>query len=289
VFAPKKTYDSSEPMDNSRTPARGLMKGISGVLILVLGIVALYYLYSYLYASDSVTSKRLISTAIRADTTHPPLQMIPPMYEGGEYSVSFWVYITGFKDQVGKNKHILEIRGSQFSTLAVGLGSFTNKLVVRVHTSGANSSKLTPANVKKLFTSQDSGLLSDSLPLCDLPEVDLQRWVCITIVLNGRTSDVYMDGKLARSCVLPSFFKVDRTVRMKMLDFGGFSGFLGDVVCYSGALNPEEVYRIYMSGPTDSGSSGFVDWLKNMFDLRGTLSYKVPVPAIRREKGSVTF
>jgi hypothetical protein len=44
--------------------------------------------------------------------------------------------------------------------------------------------------------------LLDVQPGCDI-EIDLQRWTQVTVVINGRTCDVYMDGKLARSCVLP--------------------------------------------------------------------------------------
>ena len=277
----------------------GLTRGFGGVVVIVLAAVALYYLYKYLYTSSGIEAAAIITQAVRADTSRNlPLYKIPPIYEGGEYSISFWAYVTGFKDQLGKNKHILEIRGSDFSTLVVGLGSFTNKLLVRVHTPGggqttgsgaAGSSDLTAAGVKKLFNDQDPGLLRDAMPLCDLPEVDLQRWVCVSVVLNGRTCDVYLDGKLARSCVLPSFFKVDKAVRMKLLDFGGFDGFLGDVTCYNYALNPEQAYRIYMTGPSDVAGGGILDWFKNIFDLKGTVTYKFPMAKIISEDGEYTF
>ena len=40
--------------------------------------------------------------------------------------------------------------------------------------------------------------------MCDLTDIDLQRWINITVSVNGRIVDVYYDGKLARSCVLPT-------------------------------------------------------------------------------------
>lgn len=269
---------------------------LGGILIVVLGAVALYYLYNYLYGVDDLVSRSIITTAIPGNTkTRPALYAIPPIYEGGEYSVSFWVYITGFKDQSGLNKHILEIRGSDFSTLVVGLGAFKNKLLTRVNTAGGGGqgrTSLTTAEVRNLFqtTQVPSGLLEDGLELCDLPEVDLQRWVCITVALNGRTCDVYYDGKLARSCVLPGPFKVDpKGYQMKLLDFDGFDGFLSDVTCYQYALNPDQVYRIYMAGPTDTASSNFLGWLKSIFGLEGEVTYKIPTTTIKYEKGTLTF
>jgi hypothetical protein len=226
---------------------------------------------------------KIISSAIPANkATDRATYNIPPPYEGGEYTVSFWAYITGWKDRLGLRKHILEIQGKQFSTLVVGLGAQKNNLLVRVHTKGSddttsNSIDLSTANVKGMFEQigVDNGLI-DTYPMCDLPNVDLQRWVLITIVLNGRTCDVYLDGRLSRSCVLPSFYKVDPNgVSAKLLDYKGFEGQISDVLFSQKAMNPEEIYRLYMSGPS-SESMGFGSWLKSIFNVEGTLTYQTP-------------
>lgn len=272
-------------------------RSIGGIVIVILGAVALYYLYQYTYGTQGLTGQTIISTAIPGNVaTKPALYTIPPIYEGGEYSVTFWVYVTGFKDQTGLNKHILEIRGVNYSTLAVGLGAHRNKLITRVNTAGgsANSGKtsLNTNEVKSLFTTTQvpSGLLEQGMELCDLPEIDLQRWVCIGIVLNGRTCDLYMDGKLARSCVLPGPFKVDpKGYQMKLLDFDGFDGFLSDVTCYQYALNPDQAYRIYMGGPSDTASSNFLGWLKSIFGLEGTVTYKVPTASVKYQTQTLTL
>lgn len=107
---------------------------------MILGAVALYYLYKYIYGVQGIASQSIITTAIAGNTkTKPALYTIPPVYEGGEYTVTFWVYVTGFKDQAGLNKHVLEIRGVDYSTLVVGLGAHKNKLMVRVNTAGGSS------------------------------------------------------------------------------------------------------------------------------------------------------
>lgn len=279
---------------NSSFPAA---RSIGGIVVVILGAVALYYLYKYVYGVEGLSSQSVITTAISGTTkTTPALYPIPPIYEGGEYSVTFWVYITGFKDQTGLNKHILEIRGVDYSTLVVGLGAHRNKLMVRVNTAGGSSlsgkTSLSTNEVKDLFktTQVASGLLEQGLELCDLPEIDLQRWVCISVVLNGRTCDLYMDGKLARSCVLPGPFKVDpKGYQMKLLDFDGFDGFLSDVYCYQYALNPDQAYRIYMAGPSDTASSSFGGWLKSIFGVEGTVTYKLPTAAVKYETQTLTL
>ena len=285
---------------NAVPASGGLTQTVSSIAILVIGIVVIYYLYNYLFGgAPSSSSKEILTTAIPANPTGaPPPATVLPVYEGGEYTITFWTYITAFKDQVGKSKHILELSpntttGSPTSTMVVGLGAFTNKLMVRVNTNSAGTQQLTAANIQGMFqpTQTPPGqLLADSMPICDLPEVELQRWVCFGIVLNGRTVDVYMDGKLARSCVLPSFYTVDANgVKMKLLQYGGFSGFLSSVSVHNGALSPDQIYGIYMKGPSDTTDRGFLSWLGNMFDIKGQVTYIAPKVGVTYPRSTVTF
>lgn len=291
--------ESVNKASNALPAVGGIAQSVSSIAILIIGIVILYYLYTYLFGGAASDSQTLVSTAIPANpASSPTRQTILPVYEGGEYSITFWTYVTAFKDQIGKNKHILELTpntttGTPTSTLVVGLGAFNNKLMVRVNTNAAGTERLTQQNVRSMFqpTSVPSGqLLSDTVPVCDLPEVELQRWVCFGVVMNGRTIDVYMDGKLARSCVLPSFFTVDANgVKLSLLQYGGFSGFLSEVVVHSVALNPDQMYRIYMKGPADTTDRGFLAWVANMFDVKGTVTYRYPQPGVTYPRTTVTF
>lgn len=277
----------------------GIVQTVTSILVLVIGVVLLYYTYIFFFENQGLDSKSILTTAIPANpATSPKPYEIPPVYEGGEYSITFWTYITAFKDQVGKSKHILELApntttGTPTSTLVVGLGPYNNKLMVRVNTGATSTEKLTQANVKNMFqpTQVASGqLLNDTMPVCDLPEVDLQRWVCFGVVMNGRTIDVYMDGKLARSCVLPSFYTVDANgVSLKLLQYGGYDGFLSNVSAYSAALNPDQMYKIYMNGPADTAAGGILGWLKSIFNITGEVSYMYPQMGLTYPRTTVTF
>jgi hypothetical protein len=102
-------------------------------------------------------------------------------------------------------------------------------------------------------------------PICDLPEIDLQRWTMITVVLSGRTIDVYLDGKLARSCTSSSYYKVDPTgVVMNLVDRGGFDGYIGNTMAGAYSMNPDEIYRAYLSGPQGSSMDIF-SWISSIF------------------------
>ena len=121
------------------------------------------------------------------------------------------------------------------------------------------------ATFTQLQTDQTDSIMGGS-PLCDLPEVELQRWVNLTIAVNGRTVDVYQDGKLSRSCVLPNMYRVDvGGYSAKLLGYGGFGGLISTTVMYDAALNPEAVYKNYMAGPEPI--TNIWEWFESFFKV----------------------
>ena len=83
---------------------------------------------------------------------------------------------------------------------------------------------------------------------CDVKNIPLQKWVHIGYVLNNRTVDLYLNGKLERSCVLRGVPKLNEDKVHFGLN-GGFFGKLSNVVYYRKALNPDQIYSIYSGGP----------------------------------------
>lgn len=276
----------------------GLSTGpIGGVVFAILALVALYYLYYYVFGSNGMEGKTLV-TAVKPANPDKSLvffaDALPAIYEGGEFTVNTWVYINDYSVNRGKNKSILLLGGSSFATLAVFLGPYKNSLNVRVHTtnngagaaagavsagpggSATGSDDLSKASLQTLFgsTQLDSSLTSTSRP-CDISAVDMQRWIQVTVCLNNKTCDVYLDGKLARSCVLPSFYRVDKSnFALTMGDYGGFGGFISNTSAYNYALNPEQVWRLYMAGPGPQYS--VLDYIKSLFDPKAVGSMDFP-------------
>jgi hypothetical protein len=267
------------------------------VLLFFAGLLGIYYLYDYLFGPKAFNSYVLNDKVMRADIdmTKPIIiasDKMPPLYEGGEFSISTWIYINNWSYLQGYAKCILRIGGSSFDTIRINLGGFKPKLMVRLHTRDANAPTSnvdnSPDNIQTDSLERqtlnltygiqqlEAGLLESSTPSgCDLPEIDLQRWVNIVVAVNGKTVDVYMDGKLSRSCVLPNYFKVDSSYSGYLLSPGisakngppgaGFGGQLGNVIMYDSALNPEVVYKNYIAGPEQI--TGFWQWFTSFFDI----------------------
>jgi hypothetical protein len=251
--------------------------GVLGTLIFViLALVSLYYLYQFLFYSSGFDRRDYVNGPQAANMAAPIIvagDKLPALYEGGEYTANIWVYINDWSYNRGLNKHILSIGGDSFLTFAIFLAPYANTLNVRVHTrsgsglpSGAPSQAtpspsasaddLSKANLANIFgNSQTPDGLTSSVRPCDIPSFELQKWVQVTVVLNNATSDIYIDGKLARSCVLPSTFKVDKNnQQLRICDHSGFGGFISNTSLFNYSLNPEEVWRLYMSGPSSNYS-----------------------------------
>ena len=264
------------------------MRRIVSLLLTIAGLVGLYYLYQYLFAS---TTGNIYTLATKNQSANPITPIIvasdklPAIYEGGEFTISTWIYVNDWSYRRGNNKSILSIEGENFDVIRIYLGSYKPSLSVRLHTKDGSASNtnvmgnsasgfggVSPQATESLDKNSrestfntlqtESGLL-DGSPICDLPEVELQRWVCITVAVNGKTVDVYYDGKLARSCVLPTYYKADTRYSAKLLGYGGFGGQISGTVMYDVALNPEQVYKIYMAGPEPITS--IKDWFTSFF------------------------
>ena len=268
------------------------------ILIFTVGLIVLYYIYLYLYGSTTGKIYPLMATSrtAKTDPTTPiiiPADKLPILYEGGEFSISTWIYINDWSYRKGLNKCILYIGGSGGDMMRMYLGGNKPKLFIRFNTyeSGstpsqnvqtatqgsvqgatqaysttvtAQSDNLSISTRDSTFTNPiiDDGLLESST-ICDLPEVSLQRWMNITIAANGKTVDVYLDGKLSRSCVLPIPFKVPNACGAVLLSHGGFGGEISTTSMYDIALNPEIVYKNYMAG--HEPSSSIYDWFVSTF------------------------
>jgi hypothetical protein len=264
----------------ANTPATVMPKIIAHILLPILMLVALYYLYKFLFSSNGMEGKTLINgiRIANPEVGNPYITLsneMPYIYEGGEYTINGWVYINDYSVRRTYNKPIFTIGGQGCLTMAAFLGPVKNTLHIRV-TTDTQTSPLKSTNWENLFGKAQTGsdLLSASQP-CDIDTIEMQKWVQVTIVLNNKICDVYIDGKLARSCILPSFFKVDRNnLTFRVSEYGGFGGYVSNISAYNYALNPEQIWRLYMSGP--GPQYGLLDYLKSLFDPKALGSLDFP-------------
>lgn len=108
---------------------------------------------------------------------------------------------------------------------------------------------------------------------CDISNIQLQKWINITISVYGNTVDMYLDGKLVRTCVLAA---AGNLVASDMLFVGGatdgtskgdLQGYISNVVFKPDWFTPEEAWDIYGAGYSGSGMFDFIHKYKLNFSV----------------------
>jgi hypothetical protein len=283
----------------------GPAKMIITLLIIILVLVALYYLYQYMYgASGSLSSTPLIPSLISttASSSIDPKSVsvinLTGISQGGQYSVTMWVYVASTKSNNSNLIHLLDITGGTSNAkggntlLFMGLDPSNATLVVRQSASGTNDPALpvsgTPSSSSYSLSSLLSGYMSSTAGTpssytkddrCDiLNGVEFQRWVLITVVSNGRTLDVYLDGKLSRSCVYNGNNSIGVSSGNAVVTIGNrsnlaapMSGYFSTSDYYNYALTPDLIWGIYQGGPSTSSSNFFTNLFSTNINL-GTTS-----------------
>lgn len=163
---------------------------------------------------------------------------------GGNYGVQWWMFVQDWNYRFGQEKQVLTRGADGALNPYVYLDAVENTLNVKINLmSGAAGSggSSVPSPVGLTGSTDDSFV-------CKVKNVPLQSWFCISLSLSSRNLDIYLNGMLVRSCLLPAVPKApggDATV----MGNGGFSGNLAALNFYAGALNPNMAMAFYKAGP----------------------------------------
>ena len=218
----------------------GLAQTIINLLIIALIIYLIWYFFFNSHKSlhtcqDGTKAKTISADKLSGDQG------------ASNFSWSVWYYVSDWSQRLGEEKVILT-RNSGSTNIAASphggapkiyLDKYENNMIVSVDT------------MKNAHTG------SGGNHTCQVANVPLQRWVNAIISLNNRTLDVYVQGKLVRTCILPGVVDVKPNAPTHITPSGGFAGFTSNVQYFDHPLNPQEAYNIYARGPDCGGQSWF--------------------------------
>ena len=219
----------------------GLVKNILTILVIILII---YLIYKYLYPDNEISS---LKSAQKAETISA--SVLPGGNSNNNFAYSVWIYIKNWNHRLGEKKVILQRGGNANGggNPSITLGKYENDINVELSTYGPNG--------------------HDSKPFsCSVQNIPLQRWVNAIVSLNGRSLDIYIDGKLVRSNIL------DKPLTMNTDDLyinadGGFDGIMTNFKYFNRALSPEEIYIMYNKSYDDKISISNIPSLINVNNI----------------------
>jgi hypothetical protein len=164
----------------------------------------------------------------------------------GAYGMQFWMYIKDWNHNFGKDKFIVSRNDSTNSNIGnpeVSLHPTDNTLKISISIFPDNhqgSSKSEPAPAGHSSS-------TDDVFVCEIPDIPLQAWTSVSITTFSRNLDVYLNGKLVKSCLLSGVPKPASGDIILNKD-GGFSGYLCSFFHYPRMLVPSDAQTFYGQG-----------------------------------------
>ena len=164
----------------------------------------------------------------------------------GAYGMQWWMFIKDWNYGYGKDKPVLtrpDPTSGSIMNPSVSLHPTDNSLKVSISLfpSGDGTSKTEPA------PAGSSGSSTDDVYVCEVHDLPLQAWFSVGVTVFGRNLDVYIDGKLVKSCFLPGVPK-PATGDIQLSPGGGFSGYLCDFYHYPRMLTPGDAMTFFSAG-----------------------------------------
>jgi len=169
--------------------------------------------------------------------------------QGGDYGMQFWMYIKDWDYKFGNPKDIVKrvsTTNAAHLNPRVSLNPTDNSLDVSIHYYGDSSTAAT--------TSAGSSNGSGDIFTCTVENVPLQAWFSVSLALFDRNLDIYINGRLVKSCVLPGVPR-PATGDIILNDNGGFSGSVCNLRTFSGMLAPSDAQAFFAAGTTCGASS----------------------------------
>jgi len=215
------------------------------IVVIVLIFMLLRYIFTDPYTLQGVQDGKTSST-IDADSLATNGSDVP----SSNFAYSVWFYINNWNYRYGESKVIFGRMGAMsgdgkgsvpgISGLdpcpAVVLGAVENNISISLGCyPGADQPPTTSGGNTVVHT-------------CSVANVPIQKWVNLVVSVYGRSMDVYIDGKLVRTCLLPGVASVNNNAKIFVTPLGGFEGWTSKLQYYPNSLNPQEVWNIYTRG-----------------------------------------
>jgi hypothetical protein len=224
------------------------------IVVIVLILMLLRYIFSDPYTLQNVQNGQTTST-ISASSLATNGSNTP----SSNFCYSIWFYVNDWNYRYGEPKVIFGRMGAQSSQgsgsvqgvngldpcPAVVLGAVENNIAISLGCyPGIDQEPTTPGGNTVVHT-------------CSVANVPIQKWVNLIMSVYGRTMDIYIDGKLVRTCLLPGVASINSNANVYVTPSGGFDGWTAKLQYYPNSINPQQAWNIY--------SQGYSNWL-SMFN-----------------------
>lgn len=213
------------------------------------------------------------------------------------FMLSVWFYIDNWGNEISNEKNILFMSKNARSTTVPELKNNLSGLSTKVTKDSVNGDF---KNINICLDKYENNLFIDvetykedisdkdtNFTRYKISNIAVQKWNNLTLSIDTRTLDVYLDGKLINSFILNGLYKNkynDQTKKNIYLgnmgnSNNGFEGYITRIRFEPTPINPQQAYNIYREGI----NSSLANSIFNKYRL------KVSFLEYNNEKGAFTI
>lgn len=240
-------------------------------IVFTIAIVVLIIMLVKYFLSDKNSLSNIQNAQNTSTITASSLATNSSGTSDSNFSYSVWFYVNDWNYRYGEPKVVFgrmgalsDASGGSISGISgldpcpsVVLGAIENNLIVSLGCYPGVNEQPTTSGGKTVIHN------------CMVSNIPIQKWVNLTLSVYGRTMDLYIDGKLVRTCLLPGIANVNNNADIYLTPKGGFNGWTSNLQYYPNSLNPQDAWNIYAKGYGGS-------MLSNLFG-----SYQVEVSLVQ--------
>lgn len=253
-FTSKPAEPSGLPESTSGEGGRGwgstAISVVGGLLLLYLAYLFFNYIQKW-NGQPGIKNPFDFGPSGSGDKTPAPVDgktktVIPsgeaPSTGGADWGLQYWMYISDWNYKFGSDKDVVKrIAPNNPSITAprIFLSPSENTLNIRmsIFPTDESAGAATPSS---------SSSTGDSFT-CSVENVPLQSWFALSVTCFQRNLDIYINGRLVKSCVLPGVPK-PAVGDIIIGDNGGFSGSVCNLNWYNSMLSPQDAKGFHAKG-----------------------------------------
>ena len=192
-----------------------------------------------------------------------------PLTPGSDYALQFWMFVQDWDYKFGHEKEVLmrtDATDTSIVSPRITLHPTDNTLNVYLTTYTSGSTATAAAQPAAANGSSSNGTSF----ICAVENIPLQTWFSVSVTVFQRNMDVFINGNLVKSSVIPA---VPRAATGNLLvgANGGFSGYVCNVHGQGNQLMPADARSFYGAGTSCSslvnsgGAAGPTGTVYNLF------------------------
>ena len=206
------------------------------ILLMIVLFIAILYGITYLFTRTKTLSNYSETTkalSFPANTLSDAAST--------NYSYSVWVYITNWDNVNTKNifKRSYTSGNSTIYFPNVYLDTQDNKLMVKVSDNSTTG-----------YTE------------CSVQNIPIQTWTNIIVSLNTKVMDIYVNGKLMKTCITSGVPSFNKEGNVELTPSPTFSGYTSRFIYYPYPTGPEDAWSLYKAGPGGNILTAFLNQYK---------------------------